>query len=423
MDRTVMPVSYVEAVRWAYRFTLGREAENETVLHHWASLGDGRLILNYFVRSPEAEAHLAAGAPAYGHWALSPLGAPAIRAAYQLRFDTLPTEAEIAAELAAHPDLLSFRRAFLAAPELRELAAREPWGRPQASASGGQARPKAPAAVTLQEHSLTVLDRSFILRGDGPDGYWNDIVSGPNDPSLERLARLLRAAFPDGGAGRVLADVGANIGVTSLAMGAAAPYHAELLCFEPDERCIPLLRHNLTANDFPQARILDCALAERDGMARLRCGARNAATSALAEAHSRVQSAGAVFKDVPVRRLDTVLQELGIERLDFLKLDVEGGETPVILGASGNIARHRPIIFTEFNAWTQMTAGARNPMEVLEEWHAAFRHLVAFDPDGRPFPVLDHDGLLWVLHTVLTERGCLDDLILCDDLDWLERWA
>ena len=115
--------------------------------------------------------------------------------------------------------------------------------------------------------------------------------------------------------------------------------------------------------------------------------------------------------------------ELGIERLDFLKIDVEGGETPVILGASETVARHRPIIFTEFNAWTQMTAGARNPMEVLEEWHAAFRHMVAFGPDGRPLPIRDHDGLLWVLHTVLTERHCVDDLILCDDLGWLERWG
>lgn len=425
MDRTGMPVSYVEAVRWAYRFILGREAENETVLHHWASLGDGRLILNYFVRSDEAGSNRTAGSPAHGRWALSPLGAPAIRAAYQLRFDTLPTDEQIQAELNAHADLLSFRRAFLNAPELQEVAAQEPWGRPSAAAAQPprSAAPQVAGAVALREHTLTVLDRSFTLRGDGPDGYWNDLVNGPNDPSLERLARLLRAAYPDGGAGRVLADVGANIGVTSLTIGAAAPYHAELLCFEPDARSIPLLRDNLAANDFPQARILDYALAERDGVARLRCGTRNAATSALAEAHSRIQSAGAVFKEVPVRRLDSVLLELGIERLDFLKIDVEGGETPVILGASETIARHRPIIFTEFNAWTQMTAGARNPMEVLEEWHAAFRHMVAFDPEGRPFPVRDHDGLLWILHTVLTERNCLDDLVLCDDLDWLERWA
>lgn len=417
MDRTGTPVSYVEAVRWAYRFLLGREAESDAILHHWASLQDGRLILNYFVRSSEAESHLMAGAPAYGPWSVSPLTAAAIRAAWLLRFNTVPTEAQIKAELAAHPDLPSFRHAFLAAPELRELAELAPWGQPEPLATAPES-----AVVALRDHTLTVLDRDFVLRGDGPDGYWNDLVAGPLDPSLERLARVIQAAFPDGGAGRVLADAGANIGVTGLVMGAAAPYHAELLCFEPDERSQPLLRHNLTANGFPQARVLDCALAERDGMARLRCSARNAATSALAEAHSRTQAAGAIFKQVPVRRLDSVLYELGVERLDFLKLDVEGGETPAILGASDAIARHRPIIFTEFNAWTQMTAGARNPMEVLEEWHAAFRHMVAFRPDGRPLPIEDHDALLWVLHTVLTERNCVDDLVLCDDLGWLERW-
>ncbi|MBS7791090.1 FkbM family methyltransferase [Roseococcus sp. SDR] len=420
MDRTGTQISYVEAVRWAYRFLLGREAESEAVLAHWASLQDGRLILNYFVRSSEAESHMMAGAPAYGTWAHSPLGASAIRAAWLLRFNTTPTDTQIQAELAAHADLLSYRRAFLAAPELRELAEQLPWGRPEAPATAPA--PSAPPVIALRDHTLTVLDRSFRLRGDGEEGYWNGLVAGPVDPSLERLARLLRAAFPDGGAGRVLADAGANIGVTSLVMGAAAPYHAELLCFEPDERNLPLLRHNLDANDFPQARVLDCALAERDGVARLRCGTRNAATSALAEAHSRTQTAGAVFRQVPVRRLDSVLAELGIERLDFLKLDIEGGETPAILGASEALARDRAIVFTEFNTWTQMTAGARNPMEVLEEWHAAFRHLVAFGPDGRPLPIVDHDGLLWVLHTVLTERNCVDDLILCDDLDWLERW-
>ena len=410
MEPIATTIPDVETVRWAYRFILGREPESEAVLGHWASLGDGRVILSYFVRSPEAQAHLLAGAGPLGNWALSPLGAPAIRAAFRLRFNAAPTEAELRAELLAYPDLMSFREAFLSSPELRDLAEQGP----------GTEVQRAPA---LEEHTLTVLDSSFTLRGDGPEGYWRRLVTGPNDPSLERLARLLRAAFPDGGVDRVLADVGANIGVTSLTMGAAAPHHAALLSFEPDARSLPLLRHNLEANHLKQARVLDYALAERDGWARLRRGTLNAATSVLAEPHSRTQSIGAAFDDVPVRRLDTVLQELGLGRLDFLKIDVEGSETPVMLGASEAIARDRPIIFVEFNIWTQMTAGARNPMEVLEEWRAAFRHMVAFDNAGQPFPILDHDGLLWVLHTILMERDCLDDLILCDQLDWLERWA
>jgi FkbM family methyltransferase len=415
MEPIVTNIPNIETVRWAYRFVLGREAESDAVLAHWAALGDGCRILAFFVRCPEAVAHRAAGSPAHGPWIAAPLDAAAIRAAYHMRFNAVPSAAEILAEREAHADLASFRRAFLGSAEVQQLAAQAEPPPPPASASLVSTQP--------EEHALNVLGRRFTLRGDGPEGYWRDLVEKPNDPSLERLARLLRAAFPDGGAGRVLADAGANIGVTCLTMAAAAPYHAELLCFEPDERSLPLLQHNLAANDVSHARVFGHALAERDGVARLRCGTSNAATSVVVEPHSRTQAVGAIFRDVPVRRLDTVLAEQGIERLDLLKIDVEGGETLVMLGAMESIARSKPIIFTEFNLWTQMTAGARNPLEVLEEWRSAFRHMVAFDEAGRPFPILDQDGLLWVLHTVMTQRHCVDDLILCDQLDWLERWV
>lgn len=415
MEPIVTNIPNIETVRWAYRFILGREAESDAVLAHWASLADGRVILAHFVYCPEAMAHRAAGSPSYGVWVAAPLDASAVRAAFHMRFNAIPSAAEILAEREAHPDLASFRSTFLSSREVRALE--------EAAVAASPPRPAPLLTAQPEEHAVTVLGRRFTLRGDGPEGYWRDFVDKPKDPSFDRLTRLVRAAFPDGGAGRVLADVGANIGVTALAMAAAAPYHAELLCFEPDERSLPLLRHNLTANDLAGAKVFGEALAERDGMARLRCGATNAATSVLVEPHSRTQTLGATFRDVPVRRLDSVLAQHRIERLDLLKIDVEGGESLVMLGAMEAIARDKPIIFTEFNLWTQMTAGARNPLEVLEEWRIAFRHMVAFDEAGRPFPVLDQDGLLWVLHTVMTQRGCVDDLILCDDLAWLERWA
>ena len=414
MEFITKNIPNIETVRWAYRFVLGREPESTAVLTHWASLGDGRRILSYFVGSPEAACHRAAGAPAYGPWIDALLDAAAVKAAFHLRFNAIPSPSEIDAEQEAHPDLASFRRAFLKSAEVRVLIDED------------NAKPKRPAPGLVaepEEHAFTVLGRQFTLRGNRPEGYWRDLVEKPDDPSLERLARLLRAAFPDGGAGRVLADAGANIGLTSLTIAAAAPDLAELLCFEPDERSLPLLRHNLAANDLGSARIFAHALAERDGRARLRCGANNTATSVLVEAHSRVQAVGATFQEVPVRRLDSVLLEQGIERLDLLKIDVEGGESQVMLGAMESITRHKPIIFTEFNLWTQMTAGARNPLEVLEEWRATFRHMIAFDEAERPVPIQDQDGLLWVLHMVMTQRGCVDDIILCDQTDWLERWA
>lgn len=419
MSSSAPPLPITESVRWAYRFVLGREPENENVIGHWASLGDGRAVLAHFVQSPEGIARCDAGFPTWGDWSHAPLDATIVAAAHLLRFNTMPTTDEIAQALTLHGTIASFRDAFLNSAEV--MAMSEIVLPPAATSTPPTLTPT--PTPTPQEHGFAILGQSFTLRGEGQEEYWRGLVEGPPDPSVERLARLIRAAFPDGGAGRVLVDAGANIGLTSLAMAAAAPYHAELLCFEPDERSIPLLRHNLAANRLERAQVLQMALAERDGTARLRRGASNTATSSLLEPYGRAQETGAILVDVAVRRLDGVLTELGLDRLDFLKIDVEGAETTVMLGAAEAITRDRPIIFAEFNLWTQMTTGGRNPIEVLEEWRAAFNHMVVFDHQGRPLPIRDHDGLLWILHTVMTERGCVDDLILCDRLDWMERWT
>jgi len=433
MESILTNIPNVETVRWAYRFMLGRDAESDAALAHWAIPADGRVILAHFVGSSEAATHRILGYPNAGSWSQAWPGPEAVRAVFHLRFNAIPSAGEIEAELKAHPDLASLRATFLASPEVRALIAP---GAPSAlakpaspakAASPAQAASPANAAripgALQQPHRFTILDKTFQLSGAADDGYWQNLVQGAPDLGPRRLARLIRAAFPDGGAGRVLVDAGANIGMTSMAMATAAPYFAELLCFEPDARSLPLLRQNLTANDVERARVLDFALAERDGMAQLRIDPGNRGTSLLVEAYSRIRVASGVVREVPVRRLDGVLAELGIERLDLLKIDVEGCETPVMMGAAEAIARDRPFVFTEFNPWTQMVVGARNPLDVLEEWRSAFRHMVSFDREGRPVAVLDHEGLLRVLHMTIMERGCVDDLILCDRLDWLERWG
>jgi len=418
MESIVTNIPNVETVRWAYRFILGRDAESDAVLAHWAIPADGRVILAHFIGSSEAADHRVAGYPSAGSWGEAWPGPEAVRAVFHLRFNAIPSAGEIEAELKAHPDLASLRAGFLDSPEVRAHV--PPAAPPKAT---GFARPASAPGALQQPHRFTVLDKTFQLSGAADDGYWQNLVQGAPDEGPRRLARLIRAAFPDGGAGRVLVDAGANIGLTSMAMAAAAPYFSELLCFEPDVRSLSLLKGNLAANDLGRARAIDIALAGREGMAQLWLDASNWGISVLVEPYSRIRGAGAMVSEVPIARLDSILTELDVERLDLLKISVSGGETPVISGAAEAIARNQPFVFVEFNLWTQMTAGARNPMEVLEEWRAAFPHMVSFDRQGKPMPILDHDGLLGVLQTVMTERDGVDNLILCSRLDWLERWG
>jgi FkbM family methyltransferase len=45
---------------------------------------------------------------------------------------------------------------------------------------------------------------------------------------------------------------------------------------------------------------------------------------------------------VPVRRIDDMLKQRGIDRIDFVKMDIEGAEREALKGARGTIRSNRP---------------------------------------------------------------------------------
>lgn len=69
-----------------------------------------------------------------------------------------------------------------------------------------------------------------------------------------------------------------------------------------------------------------------------------------------------------------VLDDLGLERLNLLKLDIEGGEYFALLGAEKTILRCRPIIVLEMNSAIAVRAGytGRDIYDLLTKWN--YRH-------------------------------------------------
>jgi FkbM family methyltransferase len=155
-------------------------------------------------------------------------------------------------------------------------------------------------------------------------------ILGRYEPAtLAFLARTL----PPGG---VFFDVGAHIGLISLAL-ARARRDAQVHCFEPDPATVARLKENLRAPEDKRVTVVHTGVGEAHGVARLVGGG-----SMLAHV---VAGGGGV--EIPMLRLDDYVVEQDLRRVDLIKLDAEGHELQVLRGSEGLIRRFHPTIVCE----------------------------------------------------------------------------
>lgn len=136
-------------------------------------------------------------------------------------------------------------------------------------------------------------------------------------------------------------DVGANIGYYSLLMASKAT-RGQVHSFEPVSRNLHLMSVSAALNGFTNLVLNCCAVGDVDGFVSFAIS-EDGAYSSFLDTGRRPVSRSTV---VPVARLDSYCRERSIERIDFLKVDVEGAEKRVLEGASGCLqdVHLRPVI-------------------------------------------------------------------------------
>ncbi|MDB5572455.1 MAG: FkbM family methyltransferase [Hyphomicrobiales bacterium] len=122
-------------------------------------------------------------------------------------------------------------------------------------------------------------------------------------------------------------DVGANIGGYALFVAAHAGPRARVLAVEPQPEIFERLVYNIRQNPFATVKAIDCALADEDGEITLFLPRHNRGESSMRIVHA--ESDGTRIR-VPARTMLSVVEAEGYERIDALKLDVEGAEDLIL---------------------------------------------------------------------------------------------
>ena len=137
--------------------------------------------------------------------------------------------------------------------------------------------------------------------------------------------------------GDVVLDCGANAGVfTRFALNAGA---AKVVAIEPAPDNVECLRRNFK-DEIHAGRVVVVpkGVWDRSDELELRIEQGNEAAATFVMNLNRVTRT----VRVPLVPIDTLVAELGLERVDFVKMDIEGAEVRALTGARETLARHHP---------------------------------------------------------------------------------
>lgn len=142
--------------------------------------------------------------------------------------------------------------------------------------------------------------------------------------------------------GSTAIDVGANIGDWSVPLAMCVGPSGRLLAVEPIPRMAGALRKTFGINKLHQATVAEVAWCSSTGKAQFSVELGNTGGSRIG---SHPLAHGAI--EVDVLTLDALMESEQLQRVDFIKIDVEGHEPGVLLGVTRTLNRWKPLLFVE----------------------------------------------------------------------------
>lgn len=146
----------------------------------------------------------------------------------------------------------------------------------------------------------------------------------------------------------VVLDIGANIGNHLLPI---LPIVKKAIAFEPQPKIFDMLKQSVEKNKFGNCIIKNYGLGCKDEHLTFyeNVSGNNGGSSFVAENYLGVDKK---VLNLPIKNGDAVLDDLAIQKLDFIKIDVEGFEFEVFEGMKNHIKKYAPMILMEWHAHT-----------------------------------------------------------------------
>jgi FkbM family methyltransferase len=187
--------------------------------------------------------------------------------------------------------------------------------------------------------------------------------------------------------GDIFFDVGANAGLYTVLGAISVGNRGRVHAFEPDPRGCNLLRKNIELNKLCNVILKPVAVSNRDGRVKF-ASCTDSAYSSMRENKYHQTRGSLEWIEVDSITLDAYVEQQHLERVDFVKIDVEGAELHALQGAEMLLnERPAPVLMIEFCDVT--TAGFGYKAVQLGEYLEGYGYQL-YEYDAKQHRLLKH---------------------------------
>jgi FkbM family methyltransferase len=182
----------------------------------------------------------------------------------------------------------------------------------------------------------------------------------------------------------VCLDIGANIGYYSTLYSKIVGKTGQVISIEPSPLNFEYLKKNLDIQNMGNFQIFNCACGDKSENVNFQIDRRGNKCFILTDKTEQLENSEIIR--VPVRKIDDIVNEIKLDKIDFLKMDVEGYEWYAIEGGWNTIQKFKPTIQIEIH---HKRLGSKKTIGILEkfknEGYDVIYHDVDADDEGTFF--------------------------------------
>ncbi len=205
------------------------------------------------------------------------------------------------------------------------------------------------------------------------------LVIDPTDPGISKelflhgihepiATEVLKPLLHDG---MFVADIGANIGYYVLLEASRIGVRGKVIALEPVPHNVNLLKKNVALNGLENVTVIEGAIGDHDGIGTMYLSDHSNWHSMVSSTKTRL---GTI--EVEVHRLDSLVAQMRLPRLDLIRMDIQGGEVAAVEGMRETLKECRPTLAIELHPRWVGGSKIRSLLQAMKDLEYECRYIV-----------------------------------------------